>query len=126
MEQELIQMERTLEDALIRGDVDKLAQILADDLTHANPCGALRGKTPWIAAVGAGQIKFQSCSKEDLQVRIYGETAVVTAINVLRARAAGADPTGHYRLIHVWVKRDGRWRLAAHQTTRITARSERH
>jgi ketosteroid isomerase-like protein len=125
MEQELIQMERTLEEALIRGDVGKLAQILADDLTHANPCGALRGKTPWISAVEAGQIEIKSCRKEDLQVRIYGETAVVTAINVLQAQAADAPSNGHYRLIHVWVKRDGQWRLAAHQATRIVERRRR-
>lgn len=113
-------MEQELGDALVKGDPDKLAQLLSDDLTHGNPCGSLRGKAPWIAATKAGQLKIISFSNSDVQIRIYGETAVVTAINLLTAQGAGSDPSGRYRFIHVWVKREGRWQLTAHQATRIT------
>jgi ketosteroid isomerase-like protein len=112
-------MEQALEDALVKGDAAKLAQLLSDDITHTNPCGNLRGKAPWVAAIEAGQLKIISFRNHDLQVRIYGETAVVTAINLLTARWTGSDPSGRYRVIHVWVKREGGWQLTAHQATRI-------
>jgi ketosteroid isomerase-like protein len=118
MRREVQGMEQELEDALVKGDTAKLAQLLSDDITHGNPCGNLRGKAPWIAAVKASQLKIISFRNNDVQIRIYGETAVVTAINLLTALGTGSDPSGRYRFIHVWVKREGRWQLTAHQATR--------
>jgi ketosteroid isomerase-like protein len=122
---DVMRMEQALADALVQSDAANLGQLLADDLTHTNPFGNLKGKSPWIAAVKAGHIKFSSFRYEDVQIRIYGETAVVTAINILRVEAAGSDLSGQYRSIHVWVRREGRWRLTAHQATRISPRRRR-
>jgi ketosteroid isomerase-like protein len=116
---EVIRMEQALEAALVNGDTPRLEHLLSDDVTHVNPFGNFRGKLPWVAAIKAGQLKFDSCKKEDVRVRIYGETAVVTAINIWKFRGVGSDPSGRYRLIHVWLRREGRWQLIAHQATRI-------
>jgi ketosteroid isomerase-like protein len=120
IKQEVMRMEQALADALVQSDAANLGQLLAEDLTHTNPFGKLRGKSAWIAAVKAGHIKFSSFRYEDVQIRIYGEIAVFTAINILRVEAAGSDLSGKYRSIHVWVRREGRWQLTAHQATRIS------
>jgi hypothetical protein len=55
-----------------------------------------------------------------LRVKVYcGDTAVLTA----RMRMHGTNPSGPFDdqilMIHVWVKSNGAWQLAVHQTTKL-------
>jgi ketosteroid isomerase-like protein len=55
-----------------------------------------------------------------MKIRVYGDTAVVTARTTPRGRDSKGKPiTGQYRYLRVWAKRDGQWRAVAFQGTRI-------
>ena len=57
---------------------------------------------------------------DDLAIRIYGDTAVVTGRTTPRGRTALGQPiSGQYRYLRVWVKRQGRWQAVAFEGTRI-------
>jgi ketosteroid isomerase-like protein len=58
----------------------------------------------------------------DMRVTLYGETAVVTGIENLKGTYKGRPGEMALRFSNTLVRRDGRWQLVAHQSTRVQAR----
>jgi uncharacterized protein (TIGR02246 family) len=108
--------------ALVRRDVAALARLWSDDYTFTNPSGRLLSKKERLANFTSGATALGAIENEgDVQVRVYGNTAVVTSRATLNARYSGQESSGAYRSLHVWVKRGGRWQLVANQVTRIAS-----
>jgi ketosteroid isomerase-like protein len=128
-EREVRELERRFSDAVVRSDRAFFERVLADDFTHTSHSGAFKTKSEWMAESkfddpqadpGAGPTRYESLDVDDLQVRIYGDTAVVTGRTTPKGRNAKGEPiTGHYRYLRVWAKREGQWRAVAFQGTRI-------
>jgi ketosteroid isomerase-like protein len=57
---------------------------------------------------------------DDLRVRVYGNSAVVTALTRTKGKFLGQEFTTHERSTDVFVKRDGRWQCVLSQLTRFT------
>jgi ketosteroid isomerase-like protein len=55
----------------------------------------------------------------DVQARVYGETAVVTALNTVTARTPDGESNIRYRRSTVWVRRGGRWQCVHLHASRI-------
>jgi hypothetical protein len=55
----------------------------------------------------------------DLNVRVYGDAAVVTGRSIQTGKENGKDYSGDYWFTRMYVKRDGQWKTVALQTTRI-------
>src|SRR5437016_8944017 len=64
--------------ALVRGDGETLERIMADDFFMTYP---LEGddKAQFISDVTSGDLKIEHLSREQVSVRLFGSTAVVTA-----------------------------------------------
>ena len=55
-----------------------------------------------------------------MDVRLYGDTAVLTATGQFATSQKGGEVhPAHLRFIHVWVMRNGRWQMVAHQSLRL-------
>ena len=50
---------------------------------------------------------------DQVVVHIYGDTAVATVLSTWQM--ANASTGDQYQATHVWVKREGRWRMVAAQ-----------
>ena len=55
----------------------------------------------------------------DAQVKIYGNTAVITFAITWHGNFRGNDISGPQRMTDVWVKSNGHWQCVASQATRI-------
>jgi len=65
-------------------------------------------------------LKFQSITTDDVQVRVYGNTAVETGRSTMIGQDKGQIVPRDTRFTRVWVKQQGRWRLVAnHYSLRI-------
>ena len=56
---------------------------------------------------------------EEFELRLCGDTALLSGRARMTGRYAGAPFTAHYRYIDVYVRTDGRWKVCSVQTTRI-------
>jgi ketosteroid isomerase-like protein len=63
--------------------------------------------------------KILDLSPEDLKIRVYGETAIVTGHFTLVQRRNGRVDTFFARQTDVFLKRGGRWLLAASHATSV-------
>ena len=115
---EVQQLVRQLNDewvkAMMRADTETLDRIMADDFYFTYP---LEGddKAQFISDVTSGDLKIQHITREQLSVRVFGNTAVLTARDSASWLYHGRELTGLYKILSVFVERDGRWQLCAIQ-----------
>ena len=57
---------------------------------------------------------------EDFRVRVYGNTAVVTALTKTKGKFMGQGFSTQERATDVFVKQDGRWQCVISHLTRFT------
>ena len=107
--------------AQIHADATALDRIYADDFIGVGPSGTVRTKTQVISDFTSGDLKFQSITTDEVQVRVYENTAVETGLSTMVGQDKGKAVPRDTRFTRVWVKQQGSWRLVAnHYSSRIT------
>ena len=107
--------------AQIHADATALDRIYADDFIGVGPSGTVRTKPQVISDFTSGNLKFQSITTDEVQVRIYENTAVETGLSTMVGQDKGKPVPRDTRFTRVWVKQQGSWRLVAnHYSSRIT------
>jgi uncharacterized protein (TIGR02246 family) len=99
--------------AQIGADAAALDRIYADDFIGIGPSGTVRTKAQVIADFTSGDLKFQSIITDDVQVRVYGNTAVETGRSTMIGQDKGKAVPRDNRFTRVWIKQQGRWRLVS-------------
>ena len=100
--------------ALVRRDTETLTRIMAEDFFFAYP---LEGddRAQFIADVTSGEVVVEHITRHQLNVRIFGSTAVLTARDSARWIYRGREIEGQYKVIQVYSERDNVWQLIAVQ-----------
>jgi ketosteroid isomerase-like protein len=119
VEQELIKLKDGWNDAVVKVDLAFLDRILADDLTDTDPEGTVCTKAQDIADLKSGDFKCTALVTDDYKVRVYGDAAVVTGRNTMKAQFKGKDISGPYRWTDTWIKRDGRWQCVGGHASEV-------
>ena len=121
-----IEIERTVRrlsdewvQAFLRRDTDTLDQIMASDFVFIYPLDG-DGKDRFIADVKSGDLFVESLVRDNLDIRIYENTAVVSGIDNAKWRYKDHDILGYYRIINVYSKRQGEWKLVTIQACPIS------
>jgi hypothetical protein len=65
-----------------------------------------------------GSYKVESKNVEILEVRSYGEAAVVVGVSTMKGKWKDADISGTSLFTRVWVRRSNRWQAQTIQQTR--------
>jgi len=113
VEQAIRQIDGERIQAQIHADAAALNRIYADDFIGIGPSGTVRTKPQVISDFTSGNLKFQSITTDDVQVRVYGDTAVETGRSTMDGQDKGKAVPRDNRFTRVWVKQHGRWRLVA-------------
>lgn len=118
LQAEVLAVEQRRQDALIAGDLDALDAIFDESLIHIHAPGLVHTKTLLLEHVGTRRA-YLEITRHDLEVRVFGDTAIVTGGIVNRMRS----PQGGERVIDGVVTQvlhrggDGRWRFVSFQMT---------
>ena len=114
---EIVDMERQAREASIHRDADFSQRTLAEDYVAITPLGQVTTKQDTLSARKSGQLRYDAIDVSDMVVRLYGDTAVVTARADVKGRQLGEDFSGPYRYTRVWVRRTGHWLAVSYQAT---------
>jgi ketosteroid isomerase-like protein len=106
-------------EVMTKGDLAALTKILADDLTYTHSTGTLDNKEQFLESLRSGRVRYQSIEPGELQVRAYGNSAVINGRAKLVVISDGQNKNVELRFTDVWVKRSGRWQMVAWQSTRV-------
>jgi ketosteroid isomerase-like protein len=117
-EQHLRQLNDEWAKALVRADRMTLERIMADDFFFAYPMEG-DDKEQFIGDVVSGDVKVEYLNRENVSVRIWGSTAVITGKDSAKWYYKGRDFSGHYKVIHIYSLRDENWQLVSVQACPI-------
>jgi ketosteroid isomerase-like protein len=114
---EIVDMERQAKEASLRRDAEFPLRTLAEDYVAISPLGQVTTKKEALSARKSGQLRYDTIDVSDMVVRLYGDTAVVTARADVKGHQLGEDFSGPYRYTRVWVRRSGHWQAVSYQAT---------
>lgn len=119
-EEQIKQTDRRWAEATIKMDLAALERILSDDLTYTHSSGRTETKAEFVNATKTQSLKYESVEPQDVKVRVRGNTAILNMAASMTVRPAGGQSnTFRARILRVYVRDKGAWRLAAHQSTRM-------
>ncbi len=95
---------------------------LADDYVLITPGGTKRTKRDVINELATPGLKMDPYEPSEVQVRVYGEAAVVTGRILQRYTLGGIRFANDLRYTDVWAKRKGRWLLVSAHTSSVAVR----
>ncbi len=119
-EQELRKLENDWLSVYISGDKATYDRVVADDFTGTDESAVKRSKEQDRALLPAAPAPGGILLNEDMQVRLYGETAVITGRIVAKAKVGDQEfPSFVSRFTDTWLKRQGRWQVVARHYSRV-------
>jgi len=114
---EIVDLEKQAKDAALHRDAAFSERTLADDYVAITPLGQVISKAETIAARKTAQLRYEAIDISDMMVRLYGNTAIVTARAEVKGTELGEEFSGPYRFTRVWVRRNGHWLTVSYQAT---------
>ena len=113
----VIQAEQALAAAHLTLDIATIDRLLHPTYVIVQPGGAHENKAQTLASFLSGDRHWELAESDDLEVRLYGDTAVVTG----RWRGRGRNGAVHFdyqaRFLSTWVRESGEWRNVAYMAT---------
>lgn len=120
-EDEIKQIEIEWGEAFERGDIATLDRFMAEEYILTDPLGNVRNKTESLAAIKTNDVFFESSNSDNVNVRINGDTAVVTGRSTFKGRYKGWSMAGQYQYTDVLVRRSGAWQAVSSHITALGA-----
>ena len=111
---EIIKVDEERNQALQKGDVATLDRIYTDDLVYSNATGVILTKAQHLADLKSKGLNFKSFKHEDVQVTVHGDTGFLTGISKSVVEFHGSVSSNARRFLNVFVRKDGKWKVAAH------------
>jgi ketosteroid isomerase-like protein len=114
---EIARLEDARYAAMIKGDVEALGALLADDLVYAHSFGDRDSKESYVAKVKSGNITYSEISHPIERIIARGDMAIVAGRMIATAMVGGEVRRLNNSCLAVWARREGRWELVAYQPT---------
>jgi ketosteroid isomerase-like protein len=106
-------LERDLVAAIGRGDLATYDRIVANDYVAFEASGKTTPKAEILASYRSGARKYTDLQIFDVEARVFGDTAVITAKTKGLRREGDRDVPNRVRYVRVYAKRDGKWSAVA-------------
>jgi len=120
VEEELLKLEKEFARAIVKNDAEAIGQFIADDWVIIDADGGRIDKSRFLGAVKSGVLIHEMMESDDVGVRIYGDTAVVSGLTRTKGKFMGRDFSTQERATDVFVMQNGRWQCVFSQLTRFT------
>ena len=118
IEQHLRHMNEEWVTAMTNGDGGTLDRIMAEDFFFSYPMEG-DDKAQFIADCISGDLTIRQIHRDQVSVRVFGGTAVLTARDNAHWIYHGREISGQNKIISVYSKRDDEWKLCVVQACPI-------
>ena len=103
--------------ALLNNDLEALSKVYSDDYMLVRPDGYVFNKDEILRDLRESGLAFKSIELTGEEVRIHGDTGILTGESRTIAERLGALSSAHFRFIAVYVQMDEVLRLVHFQST---------
>jgi ketosteroid isomerase-like protein len=120
VEEELLKIEKSFLQAIVANDAEAIGRFLADEWIVIDSDGGIIDKTRFLDVIKSGALTHELMESTDTRVRVYGDTAIITAMATSKGKYTGQAFTTHERTTDVLVKINGRWQYVHTQLSKFT------
>lgn len=120
--EEVRRLDKELSVATWTGDALWFEQNLDEDFMLITPNGTSRTKRDVVSELATPGMKMDPFDSFELQIRIYGDSAVVNGRRLQHFILGRARYANDVRYTGVYVKRKGRWLLASEHVSNVAGR----
>ena len=106
--------------AIVRKDIAAISQNMAESFQQIDSQGNLSNKAEFLSGITSEKLVIYPYEPEEVVIRLYGATALVTGTTHLHGTYNGKPFTTHYRYTDTYVNEAGVWRVVNVQTTEMT------
>lgn len=108
--QELLEVAAQWDRAMVTNDVRAIGAFMADDWVIVGTDGSVASKERFLALVASGDLGHDVMETHDMDVRVYGDTAVAVSRGVSGGQYRGERFLLMERASCVFVRHAGQWR----------------
>jgi ketosteroid isomerase-like protein len=119
---ELQKLEKEWSQAIVNNDPSAISRFMADDWVIIGPEGNIIENSRFLGVIQSGDLTHESMESEDWRIRVYGDTATVTAQTKSKAKFKGHAFSTLERSTSVFIRKDGQWQCVLTHLTPIATR----
>ncbi len=105
--------------AQVSKDYAALDKLLANDLHYTHSSGATDTKTSYIQSIRDGKSKYDAIDVQELTVRLYGNTAIINGVCLIKAMNNGETINTRLRYTDAYVRKGNQWQLVTWQSVKL-------
>jgi ketosteroid isomerase-like protein len=120
VETELLKLEKEFAAAIVKNDPEAIGRFVTDDWIIINADGGIIDKERFLEVIKSGTLTHEMMESDDIRIRVYGDSAVVSALTRTKGKFIGQEFGTHERATDFLVSLNGQWRCALTQLTRFT------
>jgi ketosteroid isomerase-like protein len=117
--QDLIRVAEEWDRAMVENDAEAIGRYMAEDWIIIGSDGSVGYKPTFLQLIESGTLSHDQMTSEDVRVRVYGDTAVVTARGVSGGKYQGRAFREIERSSCVFVRSQGQWRCVLTHLSRL-------
>lgn len=118
----VIEIDRRRCEAICKGDVESLRNMLSDNLVYIHGNGLTEGKAEYVERISAGRARYGRIDVEYLTQQVRGTNAILVGNVTMEIDTAENRLKIQNRFLALWVNEDG-WQLAAWASTTMPSKT---
>jgi ketosteroid isomerase-like protein len=106
--------------AIVRKDESAIAGNMAADFRMIDKHGNVETKQAFVAGIMDAKLSIDPYTVEEFEVRLYGDTALLSGRTHMTGKYEGQPFTSNYRYIDIYVREGGTWKIVSVQITGLS------
>jgi len=106
---------------IVAKDAAAVAGNMAEDFRIIDRRGDISGKQAFVADILDPKLTIDPYTVEDFDVRLYGDTALLSGRTHMTGKYDGQPFASNYRYIDIYVRKGGVWKIVSVQITQLPA-----
>lgn len=116
---ELTRIADNWDKAIVAKNTAAIADNMTQDFRQIDTNGGVETKASFVQGLTDANFSIDPYTVDDLDVRVYGDVALLSGTIRMTGRNVGKPFKSHFRFIDIYRKVDGQWKVMSVQTTRI-------
>jgi len=116
---EVLEIKRQYDQAQLKNDSAWFERMFAEDYMFVLPDSTVINKPAFVNDLKSHDLVWETISGKDMQVRVYGDIAVVTGKFFGKGRIKGKVLDERQYFTSVWIKRQGRWQAVSEHASNL-------
>ncbi len=121
---EIERLQRAWMDGWLAGDSEACEALMAPEFRlRSVATDSVVRRSEWLAQVASGRIAGTAFDYEEMDVQVFGDTAVTMSRTRQEATIDGHDWSATLHATDVWIRRDGEWKVVARHGSSLAGRA---